>query len=218
VVSEYTITSANDAASFPERNPADWRLLGSNNGGASWVTLDLRTNQVFTANFQRLAYSFTNTTAYNLYRFEIDRVANPAQAVAMQLDELEFLLVPAPYSYFWAFGDGATSTNQNPQHTYATNGIYTATLVVSDGLSTATNTVTIYAAPPALTISQTGAGAVALSWPAWATGYTLYSTTNLAPPVVWSLATDAVLSTNGGHIMATLPATSSTKFFRLSSD
>ena len=92
LVTEYTITSANDAASYPERNPADWRLLGSNNGGASWVTLDIHTNQVFTANFQKLAYSFTNTTAYNLYRFQIDRVANPAQAVAMQLDELEFLL------------------------------------------------------------------------------------------------------------------------------
>jgi PKD domain/Ig-like domain from next to BRCA1 gene len=218
VVSQYTITSANDAAIFPERSPADWRLLGSNNGGASWVTLDTRTNQVFTANFQKLACSFTNTTAYNLYRFQIDRVANPAQAVAMQLDELEFLLVPAPYSYFWSFGDGTTSTNQNPQHTYAANGIYTVTLVVSDGLSSAMNTTTIYAASPTLTVSQPGVGVLTLSWPTWAAGYTLYSTTNLAPPIVWSPATDAVLSTNGGHIMATLPTTSSTRFFRLSSD
>src|SRR5207245_8999955 len=80
VVTEYTITSANDAASYPERNPADWRLLGSNHGGVSWVTLDVRTNQVFTASFQKLAYGFINTTAYNMYRFQIDRVANPAQA------------------------------------------------------------------------------------------------------------------------------------------
>ena len=78
LVTQYTITSANDAARYPERNPADWRLLGSNNGGASWVTLDIQTNQVFTANFQKLAYAFTNTTAYNLYRFQIDRVANPS--------------------------------------------------------------------------------------------------------------------------------------------
>ena len=73
LVTQYTITSANDAAQYPERNPADWRLLGSNNGGASWVTLDIQTNQVFTANFQKLAYAFTNTTAYNLYRFQIGR-------------------------------------------------------------------------------------------------------------------------------------------------
>jgi PKD repeat protein len=216
MVTQYTITSANDAAMYPERNPADWRLLGSNTGGASWVTLDIRTNQVFTADFQKLAYSFTNTTGYNIYRFQIDRVANPAQAVAVQLDELEFLLVPAPYSYFWAFGDGTTSTNQNPQHTYAANSTYTATLVVSDGLSTATNAITVYAAPPALTVSQPGAGVLTLSWPAWATGYTLYSTTNLAPPSLWSPATNATLSTNGGNFIATLPATNRSRFFRLS--
>ena len=110
MVIEYTITSANDAASYPERNPADWRLLGSNNGGASWATLDIRTNQVFSANFQKLVYSFTNTAAHNIYRLQIDRVANPAQAVAIQLDELELLLVPAPYSYSWSFGDGTTTT------------------------------------------------------------------------------------------------------------
>ena len=40
-VTQYTITSANDAAIQSERNPADWRFLGSNNGGASWVTLDI---------------------------------------------------------------------------------------------------------------------------------------------------------------------------------
>jgi PKD repeat protein len=216
VVSQYTITSANDAAIYPERNPADWRFLDSNNGGASWVSLDIRTNQVFTANYQKLAYSFANTTAYNIYRFQIDRVANPAQAVAMQLDELEFLLVLAPYSFSWVFGDGTTSTNQNPQHTYAANGTYTATLVVSDGLTTATNTTTVYAAPPALTISQPGNGALTLSWPAWATGYALYSTTNLAPPILWSPATYATLSTNGAAITATLSATNNTTFFRLS--
>jgi hypothetical protein len=96
VVNQYTITSANDADRYPERNPADWRLLGSDDGGASWVTLDIRTNQVFTTNLQKLAYSFTNATAYNVYRFQIDQVANPAQAVAMQLDELEFLLGGLP--------------------------------------------------------------------------------------------------------------------------
>lgn len=34
-------------------------------------------------------------------------------------------------SWFWDFGDGNTSTDQNPVHTYANGGIYTATLVVN---------------------------------------------------------------------------------------
>ena len=51
----------------------------------------------------------------------------------------------APYTYSWAFGDGATSTAQNPSHTYSTAGNYTATLTVTDSSSpakTATSQVT----------------------------------------------------------------------------
>lgn len=40
-------------------------------------------------------------------------------------------------SWFWQFGDGSTSTLQNPTHTYAVNGIYTVCLTIvaigSDG-------------------------------------------------------------------------------------
>src|SRR5690606_20008308 len=32
----------------------------------------------------------------------------------------------------WDFGDGATSTDQNPTHTYASDGVYTVSLTVSD--------------------------------------------------------------------------------------
>jgi PKD repeat protein len=36
-------------------------------------------------------------------------------------------------AYLWTFGDGATATEQNPGHTYASAGFYTATVTVSDG-------------------------------------------------------------------------------------
>jgi len=35
-------------------------------------------------------------------------------------------------AYTWTFGDGATSTVQNPSHTYAANGTYSVTLGVTD--------------------------------------------------------------------------------------
>ncbi|NIO80976.1 MAG: PKD domain-containing protein [Candidatus Aminicenantes bacterium] len=35
-------------------------------------------------------------------------------------------------SWFWDFGDGNTSTQQNPSHTYAASGTYTVTLTVTD--------------------------------------------------------------------------------------
>jgi PKD repeat protein len=41
-------------------------------------------------------------------------------------------------SWLWDFGDGATSTAQNPSHTYAAVGPYTVTLTVSTTSTTGT--------------------------------------------------------------------------------
>lgn len=46
-------------------------------------------------------------------------------------------------SFNWSFGDGGTSTLQNPVHTYTLNGNYTATVVVSRGCNSVTLTVPI---------------------------------------------------------------------------
>jgi glucose/arabinose dehydrogenase len=40
---------------------------------------------------------------------------------------------PAPLSFAWDFGDGAVSSAADPLHTYASAGVYTARLTVSDG-------------------------------------------------------------------------------------
>ncbi len=58
-----------------------------------------------------------------------------------------------PLTYAWDFGDGNNGTGISPTHTYGAAGIYTVTLVVSDGLADsapATTTATIAAAnqPP----------------------------------------------------------------------
>lgn len=37
-----------------------------------------------------------------------------------------------PVDFFWQFGDGTTSTLQNPEHHYTTPGTYTVTLIVTD--------------------------------------------------------------------------------------
>ncbi|MDD3932256.1 MAG: PKD domain-containing protein [Methanoculleus sp.] len=50
-----------------------------------------------------------------------------------------------PTSWSWAFGDGATSAEQNPVHTYTTAGTYTVTLTVANtaGSDSATKTITV---------------------------------------------------------------------------
>lgn len=60
-------------------------------------------------------------------------------------------------SYVWNFGDGSTSTLQNPSHTYAA-GTFTATLTIQSagGSGTGSQTITSYAvAPTPLTTSTT---------------------------------------------------------------
>ena len=42
-----------------------------------------------------------------------------------------------PYEWLWDFGDGNSSTLQNPAHTYTTPNTYTATLTVTDNASVA---------------------------------------------------------------------------------
>ncbi|MFV0571692.1 MAG: T9SS type B sorting domain-containing protein [Xanthomarina gelatinilytica] len=52
-------------------------------------------------------------------------------------------------SILWDFGDGNTSTLENPIHTYSTSGTFTVSVTVASGADTTTNTsnVTIYDKP-----------------------------------------------------------------------
>ena len=88
----------------------------------------------------------------------------------------------APYYYWWTFGDGGTSSTQNPAHTYSAAGNYTATLTVADSATpthaTATKTFTItVSAPGGLTCSASsyptsGTAPLTVSFSGSATGGT----------------------------------------------
>lgn len=65
-----------------------------------------------------------------------------------------------PYMYNWNFGDGSSSTLQNPIHTYTSSGYYTVTLTVTDSqtipyTSAKSYTVHVWPAKPTVTIVAT---------------------------------------------------------------
>jgi len=69
---------------------------------------------------------------------------------------------PQPLSFNWAFGDGITSEEANPQHVYRQRGVYSARLTVSDGADSATSApIQIRVGfPPTATITQPTAGSL----------------------------------------------------------
>ncbi|HET9931864.1 MAG TPA: fibronectin type III domain-containing protein, partial [Polyangiaceae bacterium] len=68
VVTEYTLTSAND---YPERDPSSW-ILEASNDGTNWTQIDSRANQGFLARHQTRIFTCNpNKTAYAQYRLSI---------------------------------------------------------------------------------------------------------------------------------------------------
>lgn len=49
-----------------------------------------------------------------------------------------------PTAWLWDFGDGTTSTDENPVHTYTTDGVYTVTLTATNAFGNDTHTESNY--------------------------------------------------------------------------
>ncbi|MBS1595767.1 MAG: C10 family peptidase [Bacteroidetes bacterium] len=70
-------------------------------------------------------------------------VLNGSSSFAAQTGSLSVGFTPVTttgVTYQWSFGDGATSTDQSPTHTYATSGTYTVQLIESNGSCSDTTT------------------------------------------------------------------------------
>jgi len=83
----------------------------------------------------------------------------------------------SPYTYSWVFGDGGTSPNQNPSHTYSAAGNYTAFLTVTDShgcQDTEQVVITVYPLPIATASAapHTGCSPLAVAFAGSATGGT----------------------------------------------
>jgi immune inhibitor A len=75
----------------------------------------------------------------------------------------------SPYSYAWNFGDNSNSSLQNPSHTYAQAGSYSAELTITDSMGVSTKiirnvtvsiTPVVVVTPPAKVKSSSGGGSI----------------------------------------------------------
>lgn len=73
-IEAYTLVSGNDADG---RDPKNWTIKASTDG-TTWVTLDTKTDQAWTAAERNVEkrFDFTNENAYNYYRLSISAVKN----------------------------------------------------------------------------------------------------------------------------------------------
>lgn len=110
-VSGIVIVSANDAEN---RDPENFNLAGSNDGGNTWVTLAEFVGESFDERFQRREFRFSNGLKYLTYRLNITK--NRGDDTLMQIAEIEFV------------GPIVTSVDQ----TDANIGVYTARNRISD--------------------------------------------------------------------------------------
>lgn len=84
----YTLTSANDV---PDRDPYQWELLGSNDGGQNWVMVDYRKDVPFSARLQTLTFPVSGSPTYKAYRLNISQIRNRSAANCVQLGGMELL-------------------------------------------------------------------------------------------------------------------------------
>ncbi len=86
VVSALAITSANDA---PERDPENFELWGSNDGGDTWEVVGTWIGESFDNRFERRSFAIANGFAYTTYRFNITK--NFGDSNLMQIAEIELI-------------------------------------------------------------------------------------------------------------------------------
>ncbi|MBP2145088.1 PKD repeat protein [Methanofollis sp. W23] len=91
--------------------------------------------------------------------FDANFTADPLNGTAPLEVNFTDTSVGSPTAWFWEFGDGDTSTEQNPAHEYAEPGLYTVILTISDGTKTDAETkadyIEVTAAPSVLAANFT---------------------------------------------------------------
>jgi PKD repeat protein len=142
-------------------SPLDVNFTASTSGGTSPYTFSWDFGDGSTSSDQNPSHTYSEAGDYPVILSVTDNnneqdtaslnISVSQQVVAMQATAnaspasgtLPFLVEftadatggVSPYTYSWDFGDGSSSSEQNPTHTYTSAGDYTALLTVTDSLA-----------------------------------------------------------------------------------
>lgn len=119
---------------------------------------------------------------------------------------------------FTVVATGVTATNyvDNNAASARTN-FYKIASLGNCGTGATSAAISVALRPPTLGFAVTGTGGTfTASWPTWGSNWTLWSATNLSPPVTWSAVTNSVASSNG-QLTITVPINPGGTYFRLTS-
>ncbi|MBL4631648.1 MAG: discoidin domain-containing protein, partial [Paraglaciecola sp.] len=86
IVTSLAITSANDG---PERDPENFTLVGSNDGGVTWEIVKSWIGEAFDNRFERKLFEMGNGFAYSTYRLNITK--NKGDNTLLQIAEIELI-------------------------------------------------------------------------------------------------------------------------------
>ena len=123
---------------------SDWTQYSYDISSYIGQSVYLALHCVSTWGYYLMADDFLVTASLNASPLEAEFYASfTSGSVPITVDFTD-LSTGSPTSWSWTFGDGGTSTLQNPTHTYENPGLYTVSLIVSDGSDSETETKTDY--------------------------------------------------------------------------
>ena len=123
---------------------ADWTDLQALSDIEEWIAcMGIQEDQTFM--LTRNGEYFYDSIRQYMVHYSTDGTPYPNYLVHDQIGPLYLDLTSGiPTSWQWDFGDGNSSTEQNPEYTYTEPGLYTVSLTVSDGTNTDTETKVDY--------------------------------------------------------------------------
>ena len=121
---------------------SDWTQYSYDISSYIGQSVYLALHCVSTYGWYLMADDFLVSASLNALPLDAEFSASLTTGTAPITIDFTDLSAGSPTSWSWTFGDGGTSILQNPTHTFQYAGLYTVSLVVSDGTDSSTETKT----------------------------------------------------------------------------